>query len=86
MIKKQAQERIFNLFFSHKKFKFYKSDWKKIERMRINERIYGRGRRSLSPQVPPGGWDRDDDEDSDCKSALATILLNFDFYHKIMFF
>lgn len=67
MIKKQAQERISDskLF---KNMSFWKSELKKIERLRINQRIYGRGRRSLSPQVPPGGWDRGSTSpDDDCK-------------------
>lgn len=54
---------------------FWKSELKKIERLRINQRIYGRGRRSLSPQVPPGGWDRGSTSpDDDCKFALLSIL------------
>lgn len=73
MIKKQAQERISSFKKSKKNIYFCKFKLKKIERMRINERIYGRGRRSLSPQVPPGEWERDQDEDSDCKFVFVTV-------------
>ena len=78
MIKKQAQEGISPLFgitnkqFCDKESGLLPNPQKKIERMRINERIYGRGRRSISPQVPPGGWGRDDDDDSDCKYCCST--------------
>ncbi|CBY06880.1 unnamed protein product [Oikopleura dioica] len=51
-----------------------KKQAQKIERMRINERIYGRGRRSLSPQVPPGEWERDQDEDSDWGDGERLIV------------